>query len=932
MADLEKSVAIIFQGVDMMGSGVDSVTKRIDGVADSVERATQPLADVTLGVLKFEAALLTTGAAVTAFAIKLAGDFDAQFREISTLIDEPTDSLGAFRQEILDYGRDSTQSLDAINQSIYNAISAGVDYADSLDVVRQAERMAIAGKSDLDGALSVLVSSLNAYGAGMDQAEHFSDLLFQTVRSGVTTLPELGGSLANVTGLAATAGVSFEELLAAVATLTATGSTTSGAITQIQNAISNILKPTEQAKSLAEDLSIEFNAAALESKGLSGVLLDVQQATGGNTEQMAQLFGSVQALNGMLTLTGLGADRFADNIEAMGNATGATEEAYSRMAGTVEQGNQRIANSIQTALIAVGDPLLDEFGGIQEAIAAIFSAIGASVAGGELEAFVTELEAMFGSIEQTLLEVAKNLPEALEQADFSAFFNGIDLVRQAISDLFNGADLTSAEGLASVIETIGLGFEALSAYTAGAITAIGPFLDQLGDLVQLLLEVDPATVALVGSLGGAALAINTLAGAVTTVTGLMSAFAGRGGVVAKAVPILGGLVSVMTGPVGLAIAAGLVGKAVYDAGASFLGFSDNADEATRELREQNRAIDEGRLVYDYAIQDWVKAGEAQEDLAEWTRRTRQEVDDAIAGVDRHAEARAREARELAALNAEYMDYDALVDQAWRSSESFAREQENTAQSLRAVFDEIGPLENAWQRVDDGVFQHASNIGELETAYAQVKAAFEEGLIDQSQFDELTDYYREMVNGAEKGKTAQEELAKEVLETEEAILAAREAVLAHELALEELASNERIKSMEFSASIAVAELESDARKVEAILSATSETITGLADSAAGMWSTLAGGDLSFNQQWDLERAIEQQLDIQREAADQQRKLIDAQVDNLRARTEAMRRGDGLITISSDGLEPALEMIMWEIIEKVQLRANAEGAEFLLGLGA
>jgi hypothetical protein len=39
---------------------------------------------------------------------------------------------------------------------------------------------------------------------------------------------------------------------------------------------------------------------------------------------------------------------------------------------------------------------------------------------------------------------------------------------------------------------------------------------------------------------------------------------------------------------------------------------------------------------------------------------------------------------------------------------------------------------------------------------------------------------------------------------------------------------------------------------------------------------------------------------------------------------------MIQISSDGLEPALEMIMWEIIEKVQLRANAEGAEFLLGI--
>ncbi|WP_043515679.1 hypothetical protein, partial [Halomonas sp. BC04] len=83
---------------------------------------------------------------------------------------------------------------------------------------------------------------------------------------------------------------------------------------------------------------------------------------------------------------------------------------------------------------------------------------------------------------------------------------------------------------------------------------------------------------------------------------------------------------------------------------------------------------------------------------------------------------------------------------------------------------------------------------------------------------------------------------------------------------------------------------------------------------------------MSQRWDLEGAIQQQLDIQREAADQQKKLIDAQIDQIRTRTQAMRDGDGLIQIDSSGLEPALEMVMWHIIEKVQLRANAEGQEF------
>jgi hypothetical protein len=41
---------------------------------------------------------------------------------------------------------------------------------------------------------------------------------------------------------------------------------------------------------------------------------------------------------------------------------------------------------------------------------------------------------------------------------------------------------------------------------------------------------------------------------------------------------------------------------------------------------------------------------------------------------------------------------------------------------------------------------------------------------------------------------------------------------------------------------------------------------------------------------------------------------------------------MIQIDSTGLEPALEMILWQVIEKVQIRANEESADFLLGLSS
>jgi hypothetical protein len=59
-------------------------------------------------------------------------------------------------------------------------------------------------------------------------------------------------------------------------------------------------------------------------------------------------------------------------------------------------------------------------------------------------------------------------------------------------------------------------------------------------------------------------------------------------------------------------------------------------------------------------------------------------------------------------------------------------------------------------------------------------------------------------------------------------------------------------------------------------------------------------------------------------------IQKQIDLLEAKRLAIENGEGLINIDSTGLEPALETIMWQILQKVQLKANEDSAAFLLGV--
>jgi TP901 family phage tail tape measure protein len=141
------------------------------------------------------------------------------------------------------------------------------------------------------------------------------------------------------------------------------------------------------------------------------------------------------------------------------------------------------------------------------------------------------------------------------------------------------------------------------------------------------------------------------------------------------------------------------------------------------------------------------------------------------------------------------------------------------------------------------------------------------------------------------------------------------------------------AMEWTAKVDIARAEASMEKYRSSVEATSSAIESTAGATASLFSIWLGAeDATFRQQWAIEDAIEQQMDIQEEQAELQAKLIKEQIKMMQARRDAMEQGDGLIQIDAQGLEPELEAFMWKIIERVQVRANEEASEFLLGINS
>lgn len=227
-----------------------------------------------------------------------------------------------------------------------------------------------------------------------------------------------------------------------------------------------------------------------------------------------------------------------------------------------------------------------------------------------------------------------------------------------------------------------------------------------------------------------------------------------------------------------------------------------------------------------------------------------------------------------------------------------------------------------------VIPKIDNVDELERVVGSLQKAAEDGKITWARYGvEVENASQAFLKNTGYVKESTVEIKKQADETKRA----EENAAKLALELEKLASNERIKTLEFKAEIDVARIQADAEKVTAAFQSINTGIESTGDVLKSMFGLF---DKLGNLDSTAYRAVFDQIDkenVLREKSFQlQEKLTQAQIDNLNAQTKALASGDAIIKIDGAGLQPHLEAFMWEILKSIQTRANRDGMAFLLGV--
>ena len=232
--------------------------------------------------------MMTAGVAVAGLAIaigaktvEMAGNFQAATTRLVTDAGESSKTMGKLSSGLLDISVQTGTAADEIAQGMYKVSSSGFTMAHGgLEVMRAAAEGAKVGGADLATVADALTTVMKDYGIGAGQANNTTSELIATVSRGKTTMEDLAGSLHSVLPNAQALGISLNDVLGALATMTQEGISADQATQNLNHTIVALANPThvQTQEMAAMGLNATTVAAQLGKRGLTGTLNEMVDA------------------------------------------------------------------------------------------------------------------------------------------------------------------------------------------------------------------------------------------------------------------------------------------------------------------------------------------------------------------------------------------------------------------------------------------------------------------------------------------------------------------------------------------------------------------------------------------------------------------------------------------------------------------------------
>lgn len=403
------------------------------------------------------AAVVALVAAMSTAVISLGSEFEQANAKASTLFGDAQVDVAQYQGKLLELSNKTGLAASELGNTMYDALSAGIpasdDMSESLGFLEKNSKLAKAGFTDINTATTATAKVLNAYKMDVSETDRIHKVLMQTQNKGITTVNELGSVLSQVTPTASAMGVSFEQVGAALAGMTAQGTPTAQATTQLNQLIAELGKNGTQANKAMMKMYEEmgygkksFKELMNEGVTLVDIIVDMEGYAADNKKSLIDMFGSLEAGKAALSMAGDNAQTFVNNLEAMETQTDVVGEAYDKVTDTFKEKSKMVINSLENVGIQAYSKFEEPLKGAMDSAQESINELSRDMENGKLGESVDKIAEGFGVL------ITKT----------------IELAADALPPLINGFAFVVDSGteLATVLATVGGGMAALKAYKA----------------------------------------------------------------------------------------------------------------------------------------------------------------------------------------------------------------------------------------------------------------------------------------------------------------------------------------------------------------------------------------------------------------------------------------------------------------------------------
>lgn len=279
--------------------------------------------------------------------------FGGAMRVANTMAGKDAAGFEKLKGQVSELSKQIPIARDALANGLYQVVSNGVPEDNWLAFLGTSAKSSVGGVADLGEVVKVTSTIVKNYGLEWEAAQDIQDKIQLTAKNGVTSFEQLAQALPSVTGQAAQLGVSLDEMLAVMSTLTGVTGNTSEVSTQLGSVLTALTKETEKSQQMAKEMGISFNAASVQAAGgLRNFLQDLDKSVTAYASKSGQLkesiyaklFGRSEAMRMVNALTGQLQAKFDENITALQNSAGTMENAFSNVASTGSAQLQKLQN------------------------------------------------------------------------------------------------------------------------------------------------------------------------------------------------------------------------------------------------------------------------------------------------------------------------------------------------------------------------------------------------------------------------------------------------------------------------------------------------------------------------------------------------------------------------------------------------------------